>query len=88
MFQLNRRALLRSGLLLSAGNLFLNPRFAVTQALLGATAQTENGGPIHAMSASDLAPREQLLLTSTGVSCRATVATRSRSRPGFHAGGF
>ena len=62
MFQLNRRALLRSGLLLSAGNLFLNPRFAVTQALLGATAQTENGGPIHAMSASDLAPREQLLL--------------------------
>jgi hypothetical protein len=40
MFKCNRRDVLRSGLLLSAGNFLLNPRFAVAQALLGATPES------------------------------------------------
>ena len=76
MFQLNRRALLRSGLLLSAGNLFLKPRLAVTQALLGATAQAENEGPIHPRRRAISLRGSNFSLTSIGDSSGVTAATR------------
>ena len=61
MFELNRRALLRSGLLLSTGNILLKSPFAAAQALFGGAAQAGNGGRTHTMTAVDLAPRERLL---------------------------
>jgi beta-galactosidase len=61
MSQLNRRDLLRSGLVLSAGNLVINPRLSIAQALLGSAAGAEKSDPIHPKTSIDLAPREQLL---------------------------
>jgi beta-galactosidase len=58
MPEVNRRDLLRSGLLLSTG---LNPAVAVANALLGAAAQAENKGLVRDTAAIDLAPRQKLL---------------------------
>ena len=61
MSEFNRRDILRSGLLLSAGKFLLNPRFAAAVSLLRAAEHAENRYSIHATPAIDLAPREQLL---------------------------
>ena len=61
MSECNRRDVLRSGLLLSAGSVLLNPRFAVTQAWFDAAAQAENRNRLRAAPGIDLSPREQLL---------------------------
>jgi len=61
MFEFNRRDILRSGLLVSAGKLLLNPRFAAAESLLRAAEHAENRYSIQATPAIDLAPREQLL---------------------------
>jgi beta-galactosidase len=61
MSECNRRDVLRSGLVLSAGSMLLNPRIAAAHGLFDATAQQENKGRAYAVPAIDLAPREQLL---------------------------
>jgi beta-galactosidase len=61
MFEFNRRDILRSGLLVSAGKLLLNPRFAAAESLLRAAEHAENRYSIQATPAIDLVPREQLL---------------------------
>lgn len=61
MSECNRRDVLRSGLVLSAGSVLLNPRFAVTQALFDATAQGDGKKLAPSAPAIDLAPREKLL---------------------------
>ena len=61
MFEFNRRDILRSGLLVSAGKLLLNPRFAAAERLLRAAEHAENRYSIQATPAIDLVPREQLL---------------------------
>ncbi|HEY6337534.1 MAG TPA: beta-galactosidase GalA [Candidatus Sulfotelmatobacter sp.] len=61
MTECNRRDVLRSGLVLSAGSVLLNPRFAVTQALFDATLQAGNKDGLRDVPMIDLSPREQLL---------------------------
>jgi beta-galactosidase len=61
MSECNRRDVLRSGLVLSAGSVLLNPGFALTQAILDEAAQTAGGDSTHAAPAISLAPREKLL---------------------------
>ncbi|HLW86321.1 MAG TPA: glycoside hydrolase family 2 TIM barrel-domain containing protein [Candidatus Sulfotelmatobacter sp.] len=61
MSECNRRDVLRSGLVLSAGSVLLNPRFSVTRALFDGAAPAENKSPTYVAPAIDLAPREQLL---------------------------
>ena len=61
MSECNRRDVLRSGLILSAGSILLNPRFAFTQAKVDDDAQAPRGD-FHAAPAISLAPREKLLV--------------------------
>jgi beta-galactosidase len=57
----NRRDVLRSGLVLSAGSVLLNPRFTLTQAMFDAALQSENKSLMRTAPVIDLVPRERLL---------------------------